>query len=194
MRISAVANVIGITMLNLVLSGCVTARDPVVVSNAALKPIGNWRVERQIDRITGAPITSAFLTARSSHSSAPYPLQAVIQLSCFKGDPLVRFGFDVKVGSNRNSEFMYRFDTKPGREGEARFLQNFRNVVIEDKDEVVHFLKEMSKSELLYIRIRSLNAGRTSAEFRLNGAETAIETAIGDCLPAPTRRTRTAAG
>lgn len=39
------------------LGGCVT-RDPAVsVSNTT--PSGNWRIERTVDRITGAPLPSA---------------------------------------------------------------------------------------------------------------------------------------
>jgi len=55
----------------------------------------NWRVERQTDRITGAPLSSAFLTTRnSSNSAAAYPHQAVLQVGCFKEAPLVRIAFE----------------------------------------------------------------------------------------------------
>ncbi len=175
--------------LGVALSGCVTARDPAVVPTAALKPAGNWRVERQTDRITGAPISSAFLPTRSSHTRERYPRSAHVQLACFKGEPLVRFAFDVRIGSTRNSEFGYRFDDKPGRTGEVRFLQDYKTVVIEDNTEVARFLNELAKSEKLYILIRSLNAGRTAAEFRLEGAGDAIEQALAGCMP---KRSRTA--
>jgi hypothetical protein len=61
-------------------------------------------------------------------------MRAELQLSCFKGSPIIRrLGFVVRVGSTRNSVLGYRFDDKPGREVEARFLQGHRTVVIEDE-------------------------------------------------------------
>ena len=52
----------------LVLGGCVT-RDPAVsVSNAT--PSGNWKIEKTVDRVTGAPLPSAQLMTRTSSNSA----------------------------------------------------------------------------------------------------------------------------
>jgi len=177
------------------LAAC-AARDPLVSSSQA-KPAGNWRIERQVDRVTGAPLTSAFLTSRSSANSAIAFAQPVtLQLLCFKAQPLVRLAFQFKIGSNRNSTLGYRFDDKPGREADARFLQDFRTVVIEDQAEVARFGGELAASNALYVRIRSLNAGRSSAEFRLDGAPAAIEAAFAGCPPKsePTRRRRAQAG
>jgi hypothetical protein len=179
-------------MLALLLGAC-SGRDP-LVSNAGAKPVGNWRVEHQTDRITGAPLSSAFVIAPgASNSAVDFPRPASMQISCFKDQPTIRFGFEFKVGSNRNSVLGYRFDDKPGRDVQARFLQNDMVVVIEDKAEVEAFLKELAASNLLYVRIRSLNAGRSTAEFRLDGAPAAIESALAGCYPpAPPRRGGTA--
>lgn len=171
---------ISVVIAALLLSAC-AARDP-LVSNAAAVPSGNWRIASQVDRITGAPLSSATLATRSSSNSAePFPLPAGLQLLCFKDQPTVRLAFEFKVGSNQNSVFGYRFDEKPGREIKARFLQDFKTVVIEDKAEVAQFVSELATSDVLYVRIRSLNAGRTAAEFRLNGAPAAIEAAFTGC-------------
>ena len=165
--------------LALPLAGCL--RDP-IVSSAGAVPSGNWRVERQTDRITGAPIASAFLTRRkSSHSGIAFAQPAQMQVGCFREAPIVRFGFEFKIGSNRNAEFGYRFDEKPGREIKARFVDDYKSVVIEDQALVAQFLAEMETSAQLYVRIRSLNAGRTAAEFRLDGAAAAIESAFAGC-------------
>lgn len=40
---------------------------------------------------------------------------------------------------------------------------------------------DMSGSRTLYVRIRSLNAGRTTAEFSLEGAAAAVQAAFADC-------------
>jgi hypothetical protein len=136
-----------------------------------------------VDRITGAPLSGAFLmTKTSSNSQVDYPQPAQLNLLCFKDQPIVRLVFDFKVGSNKNSVLGYRFDEKPGHEiTDARFLQDFRTVVIEEKADVAQFVNELAVSEVLYIRIRSLNSGRSTAEFRLNGAPAAIEAAYAGC-------------
>ena len=164
----------------LILSAC-AARDP-IVSTSQATPSGNWRLERQIDRITGAPLASAFLmTPNASNSAVEFPRPAMLQLSCLKSEPVVRFGFEFKVGSNRNASLGYRFDEKPGRETDARFLQDYKTVVIEDKAELAQFVSELATSNVLYVRIRSLNFGRTAAEFRLAGAPAAIEAGFSGC-------------
>ena len=173
-----------VCVLALPLAGC-PARDP-IVSTSTPAPVGNWRIERQTDRITGAPLSSAFLTTRnSSNSAVAFPQPAMMQLSCFKQAPLVRLGFQFKIGSNVNSEFGYRFDEKPGREIKARFLMDFKTVVIEDKADVAQFLGELETSAVLYVRIRSLNMGRSSAEFRLEGGAEAIKEALAGCPFSP---------
>ena len=91
------------------------------------------------------------------------------------------FSVLVKIGSNKNATLGYRFDEKPGHEPKARFLADFRTAVLEEKAEVAQFVGELATSNLLYVRIRSLNAGRSTAEFRLNGAPAAIEAAFANC-------------
>lgn len=161
------------------LAACVT-RDPYVTGPATRS--GQWLIERTVDRVTGAPLSSATLsTTQVSYSAIVFPPPAGMQITCFKGDPLVQISFDFRVGSNRNSTLGYRFDDKPGREVEARFLANYKTVVIEDKDDVTQFIRELATSQVLYVRIRSLNAPRTSAEFRLDGAAKAIEDGLASC-------------
>ena len=160
-------------------SGC--ARDP-VVSTVNAVPAGKWRIERQTDRITGAPLASAFLMTRTvANSKVVFPQPAMLQLLCFKKNPAVRFAFPFQVGSTRNSVFGYRFDDRPGHEPSARFLADFKTVVIEDPAEVAQFTNELATSASLYVLVRSLNAGRSSAEFSLEGAPVAISAAFAEC-------------
>lgn len=163
------------------LGGCVT-RDPAVsVSNTT--PSGNWRIERTIDRITGAPLPSAqLLTRTSSNSALPNPKPAGLQLTCFEGQPLVRFAFEFKIGTNANTVLGYRFDDKPGRDDvNARILHGYQVMVIEDRAAVADFIRDMAGSRTLYVRIRSLNAGRTTAEFDLAGSAAAVEAGFAAC-------------
>jgi hypothetical protein len=163
-----------------VLSACVAA-DP-LVTTVTTRPSGLWRIEQQIDRITGAPNSSAVLTTRrASHSGMPFARPAVLQIGCFNKQPIVRLAFEFKVGSNRNSLLGYRFDEKPGKEIGGRFLADYTTVVIEDRTEVEDFFRDMASSKSLYVRIRSLNAGRTSAEFEVEGAAEAIAAATAGC-------------
>ena len=153
-------------------------------------PAGNWRIERQVDPITSAPFSISYLMTTASNSAVDFPRPAGLGLTCFKGEPLVRFSFEFKVGSTKNSVLGYRFDEKPGREVEARFLQDFKTVVIEDKSDVAAFVDELATSNVLYLRIRSLNMGRTAAEFRLTGAPAAIEAGFAGCPLTPDKSRR----
>lgn len=178
-------------VLTLALGAC-AKRDP-IVSTAGSTASGNWQIERQMDRVTGAPIASArLLPHSSSHSAVSFPQLAELQLTCFQDQPIVRLAFEVKVGSNRNSTLGYHFDQKPGRDNvDSRFLQDFRTVVIEDKADVAKFVDELASSNVLYVRIRSLNTGRTATEFRVDGAPAAIEAGFSACplKSGPARRT-----
>jgi hypothetical protein len=56
--------------------------------------------------------------------------------------------------------------------------------LIEDKAEVAQFLDELATANVLDLVISSLAKGRTSAEFRVSGAQAAIEAASASCHPA----------
>lgn len=157
-------------------------RDPYVATPATTAS-GNWKIEKQTDRITGVPVPSAMLIINNaSNSFAEYAQPASMQLTCFDGKPMVRFAFEFKVGTDPNSTLGYRFDEKPGHDNiAARFLQEYRTVVIEDRAAVATFVNELAASSTLIIRIRSLAAGRTTAEFKLDGAPAAIEAAFAGC-------------
>jgi hypothetical protein len=171
----------------LVIGGC--ARDPYVYPSI-WEEHGSWEIERHLDRVTGRGISSAYVANRNgSHTSEFFTQPVGIQLLCFKHEPIVRFAFSTKVGSTRNAMIGYSFDEKPGREIEARFVAGQKNVVIEDRAEVARFVRELATSQVLYVRIRALNFGRSTAEFPTEGAKKAIDTAFADCpLTAPKTR------
>ena len=174
---------------------CACARDPYVLSKDLGVWPGEWQIERQADRVTGKPINSAFLVTRTSSSvNALVPQSATLQLACFLDQPVVKFSFENKIGTNLNSFLGYRFDDKPGHEIGARFVANSTAVVIEDRADVAQFVGELATSRALYVRTRSLNASRTSAEFKVDGAAAAIDAAFAGCpvsqpAPAPQRPT-----
>lgn len=178
-----VRRAVQVTVVALLLGACAGARDPAVVPADTIRS-GDWRIETQIDRITGAPLESALLVARSSHSSEPFPKKATLQLACFNNRPLVRFAFEVKVASSTSNEFGYRFDDKPGHQIPARFLGNDTVAVIENGADVAQFLAELGTAKTLYVRIRSLGFGRTTAEFNVDGAPAAIAATTAHCPPA----------
>jgi hypothetical protein len=172
--------VLGLVAALLLLAGC-AGRDPYVYQ-ADTKAAGNWRIERQPDRITGAPISSAILvTPRVSTSKIIFPPPAQMQLLCFRQHPIVTFSFPFRIGTNRNGELGYRFDEKPGRIPKVHFVDDHKEVVIEDQAEVPLFVGQMATSKVLYVRIRALAAGRTSAEFHIEGASAAIAAAYATC-------------
>src|ERR1041385_4262713 len=96
------------------LGGCGVARDPYVSGNNTISS-GEWKIERTADRVTGNAITSASLfTRNSSHSGVDYAKPAQLQLMCFERNPVIRFSFDFKIGSDMNSMLGYPFGAQPG--------------------------------------------------------------------------------
>jgi hypothetical protein len=123
------------------------------------------------------------LVAPSSHSGEAFPKKATLQLACFNKKPLVRMAFEVKVATTRSNEFGYRFDDKPGHQIAAGFLGNDTVAVIENGPDVAQFLSELADAKILYVRIRSLGFGRTTAEFNVEGARAAIAATTAHCPP-----------
>lgn len=180
---------IAFVTIALALGACAT-RDPYVTASNTT-PSGNWKIERQTDRITGMPVASAQVSTDTSSNSLDEKVRSAgLQLTCFDKNPIVRFTFDFKIGSDKNSLLGYRFDDKPGHDNvESRILVGYKVIVIEDKAEVARFVSELANANALTVRIRSLNAGRSIAEFKVDGAPAAIEAALAAC-PAVTEPSR----
>jgi hypothetical protein len=191
---AARASVIAGLIAAAALAAC--ARDPIVSTSNTISA-GNWQVERQTDRVTGKPVASAFVMTRNgSHTGEAFTKPAGLSIGCFKDLPLVKFAFEFKIGTTLNAELGYRFDDRPGHEIEARVLADHSVIVIEPPEDVRPFLAELATSKVLYVRIRSLNSGRTAAEFQVDGGEEAMAAALASCplpppappAPAPKRR------
>jgi hypothetical protein len=183
-----------VLVLTALLSLSACARDP-LVGTSNMKRAGNWYIERQVDRVTGAPLESALLTAPSSHSTEPFPKRTTLQLGCFNKQPLVRFAFETKVGTTSSNEFGYRFDDRPGHQITARFFGSNTVAVIDESADVARFLDELATAKVLYLRIRSLSFGRTAAEFNVEGAAAAMAATTAHCpaaieQPKPKRKSR----
>lgn len=170
-------------------AGCVT--DSEVLRS------GYWVIDQHPDRITGTPSRGAYtMAARASTSTNPLLIVvASVQLTCFDAKPIAKFAFNLRVGADRNTSLGYRFDDKPGHDGvESRVLFGQQVIVVEDGAAVKQFVEDLRGSTLLYVRIRSLNAGTTVAEFRTAGNEAALDAAYAACAvpasataPAPRR-------
>src|SRR5450759_1540287 len=129
----------------LLLAAC--THDP-YVNATNTTPSGEWRIERQIDRVTGAPISSVLLmTSRVSNGNAVFAPPAQMQLACFKEHPVVVIAFAFKIGSTRNAELGYRFDDKPGHEPRVRVVEDYKRVVIDDPNEVARFAGELATAD-----------------------------------------------
>jgi hypothetical protein len=144
--------------------------------------------------VTGGKIASAYVTTMGSNTGVSFPQPAMLQLTCFMDKPMVRISFDFKIGTNLNSFLGYRFDDKPGHEIPGRFVQSASAVVIEEPAEVAQFIRELATGNVLYVRVRSLNAGRSTAEFKVEGAQAAIASALAGCpVPPPAQPPQQAA-
>ncbi len=162
------------------LGACATGE--VAVTSASPPPSGNWQIKRGMDRIAGHVVTTVFLVSRASTTKQMFAQPVGLQLMCFKGEPIVRFGFDFRVGANKTANFGYRFDEKPGHDAaRVSFLPDFRTVIIKERPDVIKFVDELATSDVLFVRVGSLYAGLTTAEFRVTGAAAAIEMAYADC-------------
>lgn len=185
-----VVRIVAFVMLCLALGGC--ARDPYVTSDGETLD-GNWYIAHQVDRVTGAELPSAVVFALASNTHADYPRASQLQLTCLDGKPLVRFAFDFKIGNDRDSVLGYRFDDKPGHENvESRVLRDRQIILIEDPAALSQFMRELPGASKVYVRIRSMIAGRTAAEYDLEGSAAAIQAAFASCpMPTPPRPKRT---
>jgi len=179
-----------IASAGLLLAACAGHDSYVNVTAANTTSAGEWRIEKWLDRITGAPISSAFVvTNRVSNSNIIVPPTVKLQLACFKEHAAVIIAFGFKIGSTRNAEVGYRFDDKPGHEPRVRIVEDYKTVLIEDPIEVEQFISELTLANALLIRIRSFTGGRTTADFKVAGAPAAIAAAYAGCPLAGSART-----
>jgi hypothetical protein len=178
------------------LGGC--ARDAFVTPSGETRS-GAWYIAHQIDRISDTELPVSSLFAPASNSNYDWPRVSSLQLTCFEGKPLVRFAFDVKIGTSRNTALAYRFDDRPGHEDvESRVVRNNQIIAIEDPAALATFVSEMAGARTLYVRVRSLNGGRTAVEYPLAGSAAAMRAAFGACkmppLPLPEQGRSTLSG
>jgi hypothetical protein len=170
------------------LCGCTL--DPFVTEHGETR-VHDWWIPHQVDRVTGAVLPSAYVYAEASNSNLVYPRVSSLLLTCMPGNrPLVRFAFDFKIGSHLNTTLGYRFDDLPGHEiVPTRVVRGNQIIVIEEPDAIAVFVAELEKAETLYVRIRSINGGRTSVEYPVEGAWNAVRAAFANCaMPAPPQR------
>ncbi len=116
---------------------------------------GNWTIERNIDRITGAPAARVYVRTMVLNRRGELDW-IVLQLGCFDGKPIARIGFHARIGTQRNAIVQYRFDRNPGRQASAEILTDHRTVVIEAKDELARFIGELATANVLLVRVASL--------------------------------------
>jgi hypothetical protein len=177
-----------VSVLALLVSACATG-DPALTTGAAPPPdAGLWKFEKRTDPVTGAPVTTAYLTVNSMDGWGRTHA-VMLQLHCFKREPVVRVAFNIKIGSNRSATLAWRFDDRAGREATVRFLSDFKTVMIEDQTEVASFVEELAVSERLHLTISSLIVGRTAVKVSVRGAPHAIAQAYEAC-PLPEKKKR----
>jgi hypothetical protein len=180
-----------LVILAFVLGACVT-RDASVQLTAPPQTSGAWKIEQRVDRISGEPAPAAFIvTSRTTYTRTNNFYAAGLELACFNKHPVIRLVFGFRIGSNRNSIVAYRFDEKPGRDAVATILADHKTIVIDNQAEVSRLMEELASSNVLLVRVNSLFAGRSTAEFRVQGAPPAIAAIIAGC-PWPDAPKRTA--
>lgn len=153
---------------------------------------GAWDIEGKIDRVSDKPNYAAGMLTRSRSSSVePFKLElANLQLLCFDNAPVVYFKFTDKVGSNRNSRLSYRFDRNPGHSVNVRILRDSKTIVIEDHNDVARFIDEMRTASDLIVQVFSLTEFLSTADFKVEGAQKAIDAVYAGCPLPPAQKSR----
>ncbi|RAI39210.1 hypothetical protein [Rhodoplanes roseus] len=169
----------------LAVSGCFE-HDRSLVKARPDDTSGSWRVEHEIDRITGHPITSASVITRvTNNTKGLQTFPAAVSLICSRGRLYVQFEFGLRVGAERNSTLAYRVDDRLGAEAEVSFLQDHKTVHINEPQAVAKFVADVSPGSMLLVRTSSPFGGRTFGEFRIVGAAAAFAPLLEACpLPA----------
>ena len=73
----------------------------------------------------------------------------------------------------------------PARRPNARILQDFQTIMIEDKKDVAQFVTDLRGARRLDVTVTALVNGTTIVDFNVEGAAAAIDTAFATCpLPA----------
>ena len=160
------------------------AGSNLLVVTAGAKSSGDWQITVKVDEAAKTKVFNVKLEARkTAHDGLFLPPDALLQLVCLKGQPLIHVMFAFQIGSKADSEILYRFDEKPMQPVEARILRGLKIFVIEKKTEVKQFLDGLATANALYIQISSLDKGGTSAEFRVAGAQRGIDVLTAYCKP-----------
>ena len=167
-------------LVTLMLGGC-SNRDPYVTS-AGEASSGNWKIARQVDKVTPTELPSASVRAMASNTYAANASGSLLQITCFDKQPIVRFAFEFKIGTSKDTILGYRFDDKPGHDSvAARVVAGEVSMIIDNPVAVAEFVNEMTGSQKLYLRIRSMALGRTTAEYPLDGSAAAVQAAFAGC-------------
>lgn len=174
------ARFLSAVVLSLLLGMCARPDSP--IATAAAEPSGDWQITAKVDDAAKTKVFNVKVEARkTTHDGLFLPPDALLQLVCLKGQPLIHVMFAFQIGSKADSEILYHFDDKPMQPVEARILRGLKIFVIEEKAEVKQFLDGLATANALYIAISSLDKGGTSAEFRVAGAQRGIDLLSTNC-------------
>lgn len=144
---------------------------------------GEWKFDHRVDRATGQQVGKVYVitTKVTARAGKLFAKPAGLQLQCFKDQPVVLVKFTQKIGSNRSARTAYRFDDKPPRDAAARFLPDYKSIVIEDRAAVRQFVADLRGANTLFVSINSLVVGATRAEFPVRSPEPAIASGFAAC-------------
>src|SRR6476659_6243391 len=178
----ALARFLWVVVLGGLLGAC--ASSTLLVETASAESSGDWQITAKVDDVAKTKVLNIKLEARkTAHDGLFLPPDALLQLVCLKNQRLIHVMFAFQIGSKADSEIVYRFDDKPAQPIDARILRRLKIFVIEDKTEVKQFLGGLATANALYFEISSLDKGRTSAEFRVAGAQRGVDLLDAYCRP-----------
>jgi hypothetical protein len=170
-------HVIGALAVAMSLAAC-SANPPLAGGSG---PLHKWRLTQHEDAVFGPSLIASIPMGYSASLLTGELRTGMLDLMCFKQQPIVRIRFNYKIGSNASAAVAYRFDDKPGAEAKARFLRDHATIVIDDPSEVRRFLAGLATAGKMVMRVDSLVAGATNIELDVQGGAPASEQALAGC-------------
>lgn len=131
--------------------------------DAALSPGWHWSEAR--DPITDAVIRRAYVLSTAVNGPAFGSDQARVLLTCVAGRSTITVEWTIKAAGKVNLVLAYRFEGRPGRKLNARYVNrgSQQSAAIAD---VRQFLKDAAISHGLYVRVTSDAFGVSEATFK----------------------------
>lgn len=123
-----------------------------------------WRWSESVDPISDAPVKYAYVATVDIADTVIGTEEARVLLTCVGGKASITVDWSFKAAGSANLVLEYRFDGRPGRRLNARYVNRYRQQST-DAGDVRRFLADARMSKRLVVRVDSDLSGPSSATF-----------------------------